>query len=275
MNKNVQNINIKLNPDGVVNPIIQIMKECTENIMFGLKTCDSVSSLPEELKEVDTFFQMKIGPDSDFVTQKNNYKDWLYKKGFEELTEGIKLSLVEAYFYVAIIEFVHKQKDVITLSDLQDTINYIRKKASKQSLPGLLEKINKHLTSPLNWENQIISINNARNCLVHRKGIVTGLDINDKENNNLLIEWVRFKIYYEHNEKEIELHKNQIVQGPAGIKLKSEIKQKRFSIKEKLHFDYKEFNEFVMCCLHFALDLKEKLPKIDKLPPIAPKTNSL
>ena len=27
-----------------------------QNIMFGLKSCDSVNALPEELQEVDTFF---------------------------------------------------------------------------------------------------------------------------------------------------------------------------------------------------------------------------
>ena len=233
------------------------MKECTDFILFGLKSIDTVTSSPEGLYDENSIFETMIGAPIDFDTQKQNYKDWLIRKGFEELIEGTKRSLSEAYFFIEGVEYVKKQLDEIVLSDLQEKMNSIRKKNFKKDLPKLLEKINKYSTSPLCWENQILTINKARNCIVHRKGIVTKHDINDKEDDNLIIKWAKFEIFYEYKNKEI-------AKRPIQVKLKNEIKEKSFKLGEKLKFDFKEFNEIVMTCFYFVLDLEEKIQEIEE-----------
>ncbi len=85
--------NIQITSNLIIKPIFQTMKECTDFILFGLKSIDTVTSSPEGLYDENSIFETMIGAPIDFDTQKQNYKDWLIRKGFEELIEGTKRSL--------------------------------------------------------------------------------------------------------------------------------------------------------------------------------------
>ncbi len=63
------------------------------------------------------------------------------------------------------------------------------------------------LTAPLLYKSEILSLNKARNCLVHRNGFVTDKDTNDALNTELRIEYSRMRLFYKNDLEEIEVVK--------------------------------------------------------------------
>lgn len=256
-------VKITLQPDGVVAPTIHSLKECSESVLFGLKSIDQITSLPDILTEEDTFFQQQFGQPESFETQKLKYKEWLILKGFEELIEGVKLSLVEAFRFVTIWEewFGGKGKSTtLTLEKIQQDYDELKKTSSKQHLPGLLHKVKQHLTMPLKYEDCLISLNKARACLVHRKGVVSTEDTNSLDD-TLTVKWIKYSVFYDSQNGRVELEKNQRTIENVAIKITTMEIEKKFKQGEKVSFTYTEFNQLLTTFHHFAMDLASKLPK--------------
>ena len=150
---------VTLNAEGVMGPLVHQLWQCQNVIMFGLRSIDSVTEFPSSTLEEKELFALNIGePPKDLKIQKELYKKWLIRKGFEDLIRGIKLALIEAYFFVSVI---NKKDELKTYNDLLSEIEQLRKTAIEQSLPGLLTKVTPHLTKKLKYQEHISSINLA------------------------------------------------------------------------------------------------------------------
>lgn len=250
---------VNFNPQGVIAPLLKILEECTNVVLFGLQTIETVKEIPPDLEIEDGFFRMQIGKvETDIELKKQVYKTWLIKKGFEDLIKGINLTLMEAYLYVSLIS---RAADLKTGQDFNKAFSEIRKQALKMNLPDLIEKIKPHLNKDLTYERQIRSINKARTCLVHRNGILTEKDTNDIDNQLLKLEWVRFKLFYEKDGGEIEIQGKSVIEGGTTIKMKQESNFIDFKIGDRINLNYKQFNEFIVTCNYFGADLVDCLPK--------------
>lgn len=85
-----------------------------------------------------------------------------------------------------------KVKPIASVEEAEKLKKSIATKAKKAHLPVHIEQIEKLLKCQLELKEEISSINNARNCLVHRNGIVHEVDFNDKSTPCLRLKWVEF-----------------------------------------------------------------------------------
>jgi hypothetical protein len=248
MGEQKQTTTLTLNANGVIGPLHKVLEECTNSILFGLQTMELVNEIPPDLR-------------IDIALKKEKYKAWLVKKGFEDLVKGIEYALREAYLYVSIFS---KLSELKTVEDFNQALPEIRKQALKMHIPDMIEKIELHLAKPWSYKNQILSINKARTCLVHRGGLVTEKDINDETEKALKLEWVKLKLFYEKDGEEIEIIGETIIDGGTEgtqIKLRRENNTISFKQGNYIILDYKQFNEFIVTCFHFGADLVDCLPK--------------
>jgi len=251
---------VTLNAAGVISPLFKVLKECTNSILFGLQATEIVKDIPPELVIEESFFRMQFDQDdADIDVKKQNFKNWLVRKGFEDLVKGIEYSLREAFFYVSIVS---KASDLKTWEAFNQALGKIRRKALKMHIPDMIDKIEPHLTHPLNYKDQILSINKGRACLVHRGGLVTEKDINDPVNNMLKLSWVKLKLFYEKDGEEIELQGQTVLEGGSSIMMRRENNEISFNIGEPISLNYRQFNEFIVTCHHFGTDLVDALPKV-------------
>lgn len=262
---NKKEVKITLNPDGVLQPLIQQMQLCQNVIMFGLRATEEISEFPKATEEEKEIFILNIGePPKDLIEHKRLFKKWLVKKGFEDLIKGIKLALIEAYFFVNIVD---KKNDLKTYGAFVAEVQQLRKTAIEQSLPGLLVKVRPHFKKDLKHLELIESINLARNCLVHADGIITDRHINDKKNESLVIKGLRWKLCYDKDGKEIEVKAGSHVPANTLVKMKQDNFEITFKKGEQLNVTLEQFNNFIKTCYIFGLDLKANLPEIIKLSP--------
>lgn len=252
-------INIKLNLKGVTQPLFNLINECQNVILFELRIIEHINEFPENTLEEIRAPILQIGdPPKDLDSQKDLIKNWLIKKGFEDLAKGIKLSLIEAFYYSSLLQ---KSDEIKNLKTFTEEINSLRKTAIEQSLPGLLSKVKPFLIKRFDYENEIISINNARNCLIHADGIVTDRHINDKENNQLIIKGNRFIYFFEKEGERYPMEFGKPGPENAALKMGAEKFEIRFNPGDRIKLDLKDFSDFITTCLYFGLDLKECLPK--------------
>ncbi len=253
---------VTLNTNGVIGSLFKELEECTNSILFGLQTMELVKEIPPNLEIEEGFFRIQFGKDDqDIEVKKEKYKNWLIKKGFEDLVKGIEYSLREAYHYVSIFSKSTKLK---TGEDFNQAFTKIRKKALRMHIPDMIEKIEPHLTKPWSYKKQILSINKGRTCLVHRGGLVTEKDINDETEKALKLEWVKLKLFYEKDGEEIAIIGKTVIDGGTEgtqIKLRREDNTISFKKSERITLNYKQFNEFIVTCYHFGADLVDCLPK--------------
>lgn len=256
---------ININPKTVQAQLQKVLKECSDSITLGLQAIENMDAVPTkpEIKITDEkfdvnkphpeFSEFRIGkPEMNFDTQKDNFKKWIFKKGFEDLIKGINLALIDAYFYISILKL---NGNTYSITDLEKEIVKLRKNAlDQQSLPQLLQKIN--LNESLQFESKILSINKVRNCLVHRNGIVTAeKDINDKLNNVLRLEYLNLELVNVDADGKETLER---INTGIGVMIKA--KEKKFQIGEEITINYSEFKSLLFTAMHFGIDLESKLP---------------
>jgi len=250
---------VTLNAAGVISPLFKVLKECTNSILFGLQATEIVKEIPPELIIEEGFFRMQFDQDEENIdVKKRNFKNWLVRKGFEDLVKGIEYSLREAYWYVSLFSRVSELR---TGEAFNQAFAEIRKQALRMHIPDMIEKIEPHLIHPLNYKDQILSINKGRTCLVHRGGLVTEKDINDLSNGTLKLCWIKLKLFYEKEGEEIELQGQTVIEGGSSIKMRRENNDLSFNIGEHISINYRQFNELIVTCHHFGSDLVDALPK--------------
>lgn len=120
--------------------------------------------------------------------------NWLNQKAFEEFVAAILICLEEANKFLHFIKAAEdsKVKPIASVEEAEKLKKSIATKAKKAHLPVHIEQIEKLLKYQLELKEEISSINNARNCLVHRNGIVHEVDFNDKSTPCLRLKWVEF-----------------------------------------------------------------------------------
>lgn len=251
---------ITINPQDVTNKLQEIQENSIAQIFFGLQTLENTEVLKPafELSNGEGFFTYAMGSKSlSLEEKKENYKNWLIKKGIEDLIKGLNLTLLDTCIYGVL----HKNMDSIkTGGDYNVVVDREIRNTRKLGIPQLLKRIDGFLLDTLTHKEKILSINQTRNCLIHRNGLVTNMDANNNNNKALKLSYSGFevlKISEEGGEKEIN--------GPfdtngGEVKVSVVEKSKSFELGETLNFDYRDFNEINFTFTLFAHELISKLP---------------
>lgn len=102
---------------------------------------------------------------------------------------------------------------------------------------------------------KMISINKARNCIIHNNGFVRKSDFNTSK--SLIIKWKKLDIYIK-NEKDDRIVLDHPVKVENDHRLFSQIivNEKEFLLNDRISFNEKEFNEICFFFLLLAKDME-------------------
>ena len=183
------------------------------------------------------------------------YRNWLIRKGFEDLIKAITNFLIEICRFYEILE---ELKDVKSWEVYQQLLIKPFPKLSLKHYPELIRIVKSHLKEDLLLEEEIESINRVRRCIVHRNGFVTREDFNSEEN-CLLLKWEYLVLKYVENGVEKDFHKYIILTSEGDTKVVKDKKSKKFELNERVQISYQLFNELIFTCDLFGKDLISKL----------------
>jgi hypothetical protein len=261
-----ERVEIRLEPNGVVTPAKLAAINATEVVSLCLRAFDDVElAIPE--RQGQTFaLQFSRDPEPTTEERRSFYKSWVLARGLQDLIRGINETLQEAVLYIEVLKWAPRST---TLAAIESEIGDIKLRANGLHFPALLAMVNRGLTLPLSFDSEFLSLNRARNCLEHRRGIVSEKDVDDGST-TMTLTYPAIKTYYIRNGEEISLAIGEVidtfepgVRGPDGhvsIFAKRENRTINYNIGDRLTISASEFYELAMACLFFADDLGSKLP---------------
>jgi hypothetical protein len=179
-------------------------------------------------------------------------------KAFQDLVRGVRGSLEEAYLFIEILSAASFR--VSTDSTLEDIAAPFRAKANGMNFPDLLRYVNARLEKPLEFADAYRSLQNARNCLEHRDGIVRPIDARD--NGAMELRFPRVKFFVEQDGQEVELYPNFYAEADTAIMMRLDVRTRSFSLGERVAISADDFNEIAFACAKFGTDLATQLPKV-------------
>jgi len=247
-----------LDPNYVLIPFQQLLGNCQNNVLLGLRLIEKVDKFPEPTDEELQFMQIALnGHITEIGQSRLLFKEWVLKNGFEEIHNSIRITLERLYVFKEVEKEVNKNPKL----DIPELESKLRLKANKSNFPNLVEEINNLFPEPLQYQTQMETINNARNCFVHRNGIVSSKDFNNDTNDKLIIKGSRLKMFFKKGEEEILAEFGKPGPENAALVLGAEEFKIEFEKDNRIDISLKQFIDILNTCVFINADIDVKLKK--------------
>lgn len=194
---------------------------------------------------------------SEVSAQLNN---WILQNGFRDGVESLNNFLESIHDICSVWSMVQKQNQgqELTHNDLKILMESEPKKFHRLGFPDKLAHLRDlhGITVDLRMMKHILSVNTARNCLVHRNGLVTE---KDSENGHLVVSWRRIKILLADEDGERDLLIGIVNEKEAKVLFKIIDEEKVFNIGDSISFSPQEFQYIAWSMFLFSNGLTESL----------------
>lgn len=172
---------------------------------------------------------------------KSNFKIWVEHGGIREMVESFTIFLDELF---KICDLVHVFKSGKPIPDR--TQQYLR--FTKQGLPNKLNILRQRFGVTFEYFEFVCSINDVRNCITHRRGVVQSEDL--KGNEALQVKWRGIDIWIQTGEGQ-KIAMNSPLGQPHDIGEGDQLvveqvnRKKDFSEGQQIQFETRELSEVV------------------------------
>lgn len=237
------------------------------NLVFlGLNAKTKLPKNISKIPGVDFSLSLSHNMDWDDETSRREFQEWILINGFRDASELISNFLEYTNRILSLWELVRKQNNNVQLRG-DDWNEFVAKNRKQFPRFGLPDKIN-HLINQKNLQldqeliSNILSINMARNCLVHRSGIVSKLDTNIE--GGLEVKWRKLTLYLKNKDGEQEINFPHHVEQESQLFLKQKTYSKMFKLNESISFSAQEFSDICWCLFVFGRSIVEGIEAIGK-----------
>lgn len=262
-----QALQITLNPNGVAQPAQRVVIIASQVVGTALRALAKDDLSPPDMQGGHWGYQFN-GLEMTDAERRETYQNWILSKGFQDLARGVRETLEEAAFYLAMIG---REPGMTTLAKVEADMAAIRAAAAKLQFPKLLEDVNAGLSEPMAFDAEFLSLQKVRNCLEHRGGRVGERDVD--ESGSMTLSFPRLRAFYHRGDAEIEIMPGEAIDthdrgNPFGkgkevpIYMNRVTRTRTYALNEPVVISASDFYEIAMACQLFASDVAAKLPTI-------------
>lgn len=258
-------IDIKIELSHVANRCLRQIRKTTTVVEYSYHAIINSESNSIPPLQVDGLpFRIDDPESDDEISAKEMSLEWIMKKAFEEFIVGLTESLIEAHRTVKLLTFANNTKvQNFTHEQIRQEIEKINQRPLSLPFPVLMDEIESELNLSLNLSEEIRSINNLRNCLVHDNGIVSEKRLNDKENRLLRLKYIELAVFAEREGQIIEVKLQDKNEGfkTQWISTQSRPRDVTFSLGEHVKINQNLFNSISYTCVQFVQGMFDAMPK--------------
>lgn len=216
-------------------------------VAVGMHSADRLDS--EWLEEPEKHFRMQYNRERRMPLEevRTYWATWVLKGGFRDVAETLATTLEEAHRILALWSIIPKgvpsgasvKLDVVL--KMQKAVESFHVKNLPDKLSALA--IRYDLVFPASTKAQLLSINAARNCLVHRTGVVGTKDL-DAGSQTFTLKWKALCPYIKDGEgvRPMVLPFETSKTDETYLLLKSEEKAKVFNLGDAISVTSEEFS---------------------------------
>lgn len=216
-------------------------------VAIGMHSSGRLDS--EWLEEPDTRFRMQYNRERRMPLEevRTYWATWVLRGGFRDVAETLSTTLEEAHRILALWSIIPKGvpagasvKWAVVLQ-MQRAVESFHAKNLPDKLSALAARYD--FAFPANTKAQLLSINAARNCLVHRTGIVGTKDL-DAGVQTFTLKWKALCPYIKDSkgERPMVLPFETSKTDETYLLLKSEEKAKIFNVGDAIAVTSEEFS---------------------------------
>ena len=229
---------------------------------LGLNLADTVSNaqleLPGTTLNVKLTQNMPKSPD-DVRAELHN---WILRTGMRDSVEVVNGFLIDLRQQCATAALIAKTGGSVTWEEFHKTYEAETQKFEKLGLPKKIRDDKSALkecygvVAEDKFIDAVISLNDARNCLVHRGGRVQKVDVNEPTSQKLVIKWFGPDVHAhsERGSREVEFGKTRTEADEVlEMNLLGE-RQKEFGLGEPILLTTQEFSEICLTFFFFGLE---------------------
>jgi hypothetical protein len=235
-------IDIRIDPKELVLEMQFTLAKVRHFVAYGLTAAERVEYIPEDIPGETLPVRMACPYGDTVVVLRDEFSQWIVEQGIREAIESIQLCLEKARIYCAAVDLCGEGKPILQ-EQFQSGVYGFKKKFHRYGLPEKIEHLSKtygQKTIPKSYSH-IQTINLARNCLVHRNGIVGDRECGDSD--ELIITWARLEMYFQPNDGERVVIRPPQVLKDGIVQVSNEITEKRVPRGDRVSFSAREFAE--------------------------------
>ncbi len=234
------------------------LKQVLMTIRTAINEAGIYAGFTYNLKKDDSFIKFDLVEDSSIqfvpITTNSNtiseYKEFFYKwvinNTFKYVVDRFSIFLDQLYEICKFYTF-HKVK---YSNGIINEIHEEKKRFHKKQFSDKLAKLKSDFDIAPSIYDDLMSMQQVRNCLTHRSGFVGQADT--KNTSQFIVKWSGFNVYAkessgtEHDLSFIPPEGLHLPEGADIIFRKNIDKQKSFHLNEKINFTAREFAEILM-----------------------------
>jgi hypothetical protein len=254
-------LQIKVNLDALLGELQHALQYSIHLVSIALRS--EIPSEPEKLclptDGISTIFDSRLQWSHEEAGQ--HFHTWALSNGLRDAIEGVSSFIESAHQVLSAWAFVERQNGdtLLRYSDWETSMD--GKAFHRFGLPDKLTHIQQEHGIDLDKDLQrhVLSVNTARNCLVHRRGIVSERDLNSQSDKKLTVEWRKLYTFLEDEDGEHEIVIGQPTKKESWLCVKMLDGKKIFSLGDQLKFTTQEFADITWGLFAFGSDLVQKM----------------
>lgn len=241
--------------------LVDAILKTLENVAFTLEAAERCPQIEPRLP--DAWLQHKRDHPRDFESLRTDHRRWTLTCGLRDGIELIEPFLIEFRYFCSILTLFDGGHEVMgdEWEAWQKTYLGFWKKFSRS---GMAEMI-KHLQDTYDpslfppFTPHLLAIYKARNCLVHRRGVVADDDFND--GGELVVRWLRHEVFVDgpSGRKPITIGSGVDAAEIANIRRETTTVERRFRAGDLVDLTTQEFSEICSTLAAFARELGSRL----------------
>lgn len=254
-------VNININLASLLGELQQSLQHVICLVGAGLQHIDQIDSnqLHIPTDGIKLSLSRSLGWDDNAVRKK--YLQWVLANGFRDSIESLSMFLESTHKVLSAWELVEKQKKGIQLkgSDWNEIIHMDLPKYHRLGFPDKLGHLKKEHSIVFNEAlgNHVLSINKARNCLVHRCGIVTSADMTSEK--GLSITYRRMAMFVQNAGSISDLRIGQVLEKDSVVVVKNQDEEMIFGLGDRIELNTEEISGLIWCLFLFGKSVVQKV----------------
>ena len=223
-----------------------------QRVSFGLLAGREMRAIGEP-DLPDAQLQFRLGKPQSIEDQKADHENWTLGNGLRDCAEALNTFLDRSQEVCVLYSFGPNAR--IPAEQWNRLVIEDRKRFQLLGLARKLDWLRKEydLEIVADAGNDLLTVNAARNCLVHRNGIVQQADQNSDA--GLTVRWTKPQLQVEGASGSRPMVIGKIVEAGERIMFTQKQTSKNFRIGDRVQFDSEEFSELCWTFVVFGIQI--------------------
>ena len=262
-------VHIKLDFAALQNALIREFRRLTQRLLIALDGSDRIPK--DHPIRWPVFFGAYFDAESAYrmtAEVRADFKRWAIGVGLTEAIGALEQFLIELGYLVELQSKrrLTAKRDCTLQEFFSDLRSELTREFAQGGWPVRIERLRARYDFEVRFAAELLSINQVRNCLVHRRGVVGMRDINDHNNQELALKYRAAELVESApNGEERIVVAGDVVKAGHELQLRHGVeREKRFGRATCIAFEAQEFTHLLMTLYSFGMALVDEAVKRGK-----------